>query len=159
MRNIYLFIILLAGTAMAAGLTVVEPKDVLKDNGILAVTDGSTVYEFYGNGEFHSFPIQYSGRCIDGNWVTDEVSSWGFKAVGQLSWTSHPDDKYDDFMIHFELSPGHLIPIDFTPSRPVQYTNIFKCYFIIRELRPISEKEAQQVVPGYRRQSAPQPEP
>ena len=159
MRYISIFIIFLAGTAAAIDSTATKPLDALNGNGILAVADGSTVFEFHKNGEFHSFPIPYSGRCIDGQWVSDEVSPWAFIAVGQLSWTGNPEDKYDDFLVHLELSPGHLVPIDFTPSRPIQYTNIFKCYFIVRELRPISEKDAQQVVPGYRRQSAPQPEP
>ena len=150
---------LLAGSAAAIDSKATNPLDALSSNGVLAVTDGSTVFEFHNNGEFHSFPIPYSGRCIDGQWVSDEVSPWAFIAVGQLSWTSHPEDKYDDLLVHLELSPGHLVPLDFTPSRPIQYTNIFKSYFIVRELRSISEKDAQQVVPGYRRQSAPQPEP
>ena len=150
---------MLAGTAAAIDPTAIESGDVLKNDGILAVTDGSTVFELHNNGEFHSFPIPYSGRCIDGQWVSDEGSPWAFIAVGQLSWTSRPEDKYSEHLVHLELTPGHLVPLDFTPSRQINYTNIFKCYFIVRELRQVTYEEAQQLVPGYRRQSAPQSEP
>ena len=159
MRYISIFIMLLAGSAAAIDSTATKPLDSLNSNGILAVTDGSTVFEFHNNGEFHSFPIPYSGRCIDGQWVSDEVSPWAFIAVGQLSWTSRPEDKYSEHLVHLELTPGHLVPLDFTPSRQINYTNIFKCYFIVRELRQVTYEEAQQLVPGYRRQSAPQSEP
>ena len=159
MRNICIFIMMLAGTAAAIDPTGIESGDVLKNDGILAVTDGSTVFEFHNNGEFHSFPIPYSGRCIDGQWVSGKYAPGQFVAVGQLSWTSHPEDTYDEYLIEFELSTGHLVPIDFTPSRTINYTNIFKCYFVILELRRVTYEEAQQLVPGYRRQSAPQPEP
>ena len=153
MKSIFI-LILLASTAVAADLTTVEPMDALKSNGILVISDGSSLYEFHSDGNFHSYPIQYSGRCFDGKWTPDKTTPWGFNAIAVLSWATFPEEKYDYFRINFELSRGSNQPVDILPSRPIQYTNIFKCYFIIRELRPISDQEAQQGGAEYPSQGA-----
>jgi len=111
-----------------------KPTDVLKQDGVLRITDGASYYEFNTNGTFRSYPIGiWSARGFIGTYTVatcPQPSDCRFtvkakKGVMMLG----ADPKSDDWKIVFYVSCGVRRP-------PIRggFEPTFECYYHIDEL-------------------------
>jgi hypothetical protein len=113
-----------------------DPLDILKQDGVLRISDGSSYYEFNTNGVFKSFPVGISGRCFDGTWTSStDTHLLHFTVKAKMGWMNGIQPPPDDWKIIFTIYPG--------VRRPAErfHQAIFDCYWIIDELTKIPKPE------------------
>jgi hypothetical protein len=116
---------LLSCAFISAKAHTLDPSDVLKQDGILRISDGSSYYEFNTNGTFWSFPIGMSGRCFAGTWTSNaDPNSLHFTVKAKRSWKNGIVTPPGDWKIVFTV-----------------YLATFDCYWIIEELANISKPD------------------
>jgi len=109
-----------------------DPSDVLKQDGILRVSDGSSYYEFRTNGTFHSFPVSVSGRTFDGSWTSSAGPySITFTVTAKMGWLNGIQPQPDDWKIVLRVDAGLKRPADRL------HMEVFDGYFIFEELTKI----------------------
>ena len=157
MKIIFIWLCL-ASTVLAANPDFTPPMDALKIDGVLVISDGSSVYEFNSDGTFHSYPVGMSGRVLDGTWTSEGTITTTFTVTAANKWMNGFQPPKESYRIVFGIYPGQIRPADELPFR--RHPNIFKGYFIIDELTKVQNQEnAQQSVPGYPPQGVGSPEP
>ena|ERR1017187_1262264 len=134
----FLSCLLFSCVLISAKAQPLDPSDVLKQDGVLRISDGSSYYEFHTNGTFKSFPVGKSGRCFDGTWTSNtDPNSCHFTVRASMSWMNGitPIKPSDDWKIVFAVYGGTRHPAErFHPAT-------FDCYFIIDELTSISKSD------------------
>jgi len=114
-----------------------NPLEIIQKEGVLCLSDGSSLYVFRKDHTFKSTPTGVSGREINGTWKSKGNPNI-FRIEGQWSWIngiSAVDDFREMTMILYPLSgekEAHPPPYWLHPP-DVKY--IYKGYFIIDELK------------------------
>jgi hypothetical protein len=117
-----------------------NPSDVLKQDGVLRISDGSSYYEFRTNGTFSSFPVGNSGRCFKGTWKsTDNPNACSFTVTAKMYWMNGGGSQpTDDWEIIFRVfHDGLKKPSPTKGPRP----EVYDCYFYIEELTKIPKAD------------------
>lgn len=106
----------------------IDPLNIVKRDGQLTLTDGSSTFIFYKDGKFQSFPIGQSGRILSGKWTYERT---GFTAVAKADWMNgfHADDDYRKIVFIICAAPFEHID------------GPYRGYFFIDELTKISKEE------------------
>ena len=113
-----------------------DPSDVLKIDGILRISDGSSYYEFDTNGTFNSFPVGKSGRCFRGTWTSSAMpNSCTFTVIAKMSWMNGIQPPPDDWKIVLRVDSGVKRPADRF------HREVLDCYFIVEELAKIPKSD------------------
>ena len=141
---------LFASPALAAENDFTDPMTVLNSEGMLVVSDGSSIYRFNKDGTFISHPQGMSGRAFSGRWTAKESQPTEFTAVAKYSWMNGPSANDDYREISFVLNPGKVRAPDMRIIGEAGYKHIFDCYFLIEELKKVPKPEnAQQWGPWF----------
>jgi len=113
-------------SALPKGWT--DPLNIVKRDGQLKLSDGSSTFIFYKDGKFQSFPVGQSGRTLSGKWTYERT---GFTAVAKADWMNgfHSNDDYRKIV--FIIYP--------TPSEHID--GAYQGYFYIDELNRISKED------------------
>jgi hypothetical protein len=82
--KLFLIVCLVVAAAAPARAQRRPPDQVIRDDGSLLLTDGSSFYRFNRDSSFDSGPLGLSGRTITGRWRLDGSS--GFIIEGKWSW-------------------------------------------------------------------------
>jgi hypothetical protein len=153
-------LLLIASTALAAENNSTDPMTVLDSEGLLVVSDGSSIYRFNKDGTFLSHPSGMSGRAFRGTWTAKDRQPSKFTAIAELYWQNGFSAVDDYREITFLIYPGHVRPASQRSIGEAGYEHIFDCYFIIEELKKIPKPEkAQQSGAGYPPQGVGSPDP
>jgi hypothetical protein len=129
--------LLLSSTLISVNAQWLNPRDVLKQDGVLRISDGSSYYEFYTNSTFKSFPVGYSGRCFTGTWMSDaDPQRLNFTVTAKISWRNGYQPPPDDWRIVFSGNP-------FGTRHPADESHLatFDCYWIIEELEKTPKQQ------------------
>jgi hypothetical protein len=59
--------------------------DIIRKNGTVGISDGSSLFIFSANGRFSQQPVGESGRTVEGKWATDQQGA-KFTITGNWSW-------------------------------------------------------------------------
>ena len=112
------------------------PGDVLKNDGVLLICDGSSYYAFKSDGGFRSFPHGMSGRCFDGTCKSKKTDDNPVKleVTAKLGWENGIQSKDDYRRIVFFVYAGRKRPVDKSDFGAFGYKEVFQGYFIIDEL-------------------------
>jgi len=105
-----------------------DPLNIVKRDGQLKLSDGSSTFIFYKDGKFQSFPVGQSGRTLSGKWTYERT---GFTAVAKAEWLNGLHSNNDYRKIVFRIYP--------TPSEHIGGS--YQGYFFIDELTKISEED------------------
>ena len=70
----------------AADTNYLDAAAVLKIDGVLLLSDGSSYYAFKSDGSFHSFPMGMSGRCFTGTWKKSGDRTLKLEVLAKLGW-------------------------------------------------------------------------
>jgi hypothetical protein len=134
--KIVLSCLLFACALISANAQSVDPSVVLKEDGVLRITDGSTYYEFRTNGTFKSFPVGISGRCFTGKWTSSASPSLlHLTVIAEIGWINGIQPPPSDWKIVFTVYPGVRHPADRF------HRATFDCYWIIDMLVKIPTNE------------------
>ena len=153
-------ILLLASTTLAADSDFTDPMTVLNSEGLLVLSDGSSLYRFNKDGTFYSHPRGMSGRVFKGTWTQTDKDAAILTAVAEHSWQNGSSAIDDYRQITFNIYPGKVRPSDQRAIGEAGYKHVFDCYFIIEDLKKVPKSiNAQQAVPGYPPQGVGSPEP
>jgi hypothetical protein len=145
MKNM-LFSLLFLCICISANAQSLVPLDVLKQDGVLRISDGSSYWEFNTNNTFRSFPISKSipnspwvtgtGRTFDGTWTSrTNGNACIFTVKAKSGWDVGLEFPGDDYKIVIAVYTGERLQAD-TP----RLAN-FDCYWIIEELTKITDSE------------------
>jgi hypothetical protein len=118
----------------------VHPSEILHEDGILRLSDGSSYYEFKTNGTFRSYPVGTSGRRFDGTWTTSDdkrLYASRFTVEAKSSWMNGEQSPPDKWTITFVVYAGQK-----RPEERFRHLAFFDCYFIIDDLRKIPQPDA-----------------
>jgi hypothetical protein len=110
------------------------PEDVLRKQGTLALTDGSSFFVFAKDGSFHSFPAGLSGRSLDGKWVVTDHDPAVFTVEAHLSWVNGISSASEYRRIVFAVYRGHNRPSDLKSFAGQAPKEVWDGYFLIEEL-------------------------
>ena len=133
-------LLVIVASAVLAGTPLTIP-DIIKTDGELAFTDGSSVYRFGHDGEFHMEPLSLSGRAIEGRWTSG--SQGLFLVTGVWTWyngLSVPDD-YRRMTMAVTLLPGE--PDTARTVWSGSTTRLYPVYFTIDEVADIDSLPGQ----------------
>jgi hypothetical protein len=136
MKSLLIFACVLASSfACIADTNFLDPANVLKTNGVLTITDGSSYYVFRTNGTFSSFPIGISGRCFEGTWTSSSMPNLStFTVEAKMSWMNGIQSPDEYRKIVFSVYAGHNKRLEKPHLANVPSNEVFQCYFIIQEL-------------------------
>ena len=108
--------IILASLFCMVGLVFAKDEclkatDVLKEDGVLRIADGSSYYEFSTNGTFRSYPIgRWSGRTFTGTYTVTTSSKpdadCHFTVNAKMGWMNGFTPDPDDWKIVFYVTSG-----------------------------------------------------
>jgi len=85
-RQIVLLVSLGLPFASAADQDYVGPRQVLQEDGVLRIADGSSMFEFRRDGVFESGPLGVSGRTFKGTWRSEGDNPMRITAKASESW-------------------------------------------------------------------------
>jgi hypothetical protein len=126
--------------------TLVYFEQVIKSEGTVSISDGSSIFSFNKDGKFTQEPLGLSGMTVNGKWKV--ANNTIFTITGNWSWINglSPESDYRK-MIMF-IYPGEFGSLD-RFGEPVR---IYRTYFIIDELikmtRKCNEKAEQSAAPN-----------
>ena len=113
--------------------------DIIRKNGTVGISDGSSLFIFSADGRFSQEPVGESGRTVRGNWATDQMGS-RFTITGNWSWMNGRSAISD---------PRKMVMVIYPDGRDPQVTTstdmmgksqkIFHAYFEIEELTKTAE--------------------
>ena len=115
----------------------VAPSAVLKQDGVLRISDGSSYYEFNTNGTFKSSPVDLSGRTFAGTWTSStDMNYLYFTATAKMGWMNGTQPPQDDWKLVFKLlSTGTRHPADrFHPAS-------FDCYWYFEQVTKVPKSD------------------
>ena len=144
--RMFLIYLLLGSAIFAADVARVQPEQVLKEDGILVISDGSSVYAFKADGSFSSSPLKgFRGRCLKGTWTPNYNDMTVVTVKAKVNWVNSLSTADDYRKIVFFLSSGkrrlslkdEWCGID-PPIKPI---SIFDCYFLIDEMVKIPKPD------------------
>jgi hypothetical protein len=139
-----IFCFFLTGSLFAAGTNsldpFVDPMKVLREDGVLTVSDGSSYYMFLTNGVFISGPEWMNGRVFEGKWTAkrflpdsfESPCGCTFKITAKMSWATGIGRPPEYRRIVLTIGPG--FKKGETRKFAKQSTSMFHCYFTIDEL-------------------------
>jgi hypothetical protein len=134
LMKIFLSILLFACVITSAKAQSLDPSDVLKQDGILRISDGSSYWEFNTNGTFRSFPVGVSGRVFfAGTWTSSaDPNVLRFTVTAKRGWMNGGGIPQDDWRrIVIIVTQGHRL------AAKSPFLATFDCYWIIDELEKI----------------------
>ena len=142
--SILLFLVWLSQTSVlcAADPSYIDPADVLKNDGVLLISDGASFYAFKSDGVFYSFPCGMSGRGFHGTWKnTSQIPhTMKFEVTAEMSWMNGSMPLKGNYRrIVFFVYPGGKRPIDKYEFSASGCKWVFQGYFIIDELTKIPD--------------------
>jgi len=121
---------------MSAKAQLLDPSVVLKQDGVLRITDGSSYFEFSTNGVFKSFPVPMSGRTFTGTWTSSADRNYlSFTVTAREGWMNGAQPPPDVWRIVFAVGPGLRSPTD------VRHLATFDGYYVIEELTKIAKPD------------------
>ena len=130
--------LLFACAFISARAQSLEPSDVLKQDGVLRISDGSSYYELSTNGTFKSFLVGESGRRFTGTWTSGadpdlhlNPTILHFTVTAKNGWMNGFQRRPDDWRLVFSVYPGVRHPADRL------HPATFDCYWIFDELKKI----------------------
>lgn len=110
-------------------------REALTADGVLAFTDGSSVYRIHADGRFALGPRGISGRTVEGTWKSDDDHV--FVITGKWGWVNglSRDDDYRRMTLAVSVVPGEGPPpgMDGATLAPV--------YLVFDELVKITKAE------------------
>jgi hypothetical protein len=137
MKTLLSFLVL-ACAIFSSKAQSLDPSAVLKQDGVLTISDGSSYYEFNTNGTFKSFPVDLSGRTFTGTWTSNaDMNYLHFTVTAKMGWMNGATAlQSNDWKIVFRLlSTGTRHPAErFHPAT-------FDCYWFIEELTKIPKSD------------------
>jgi hypothetical protein len=143
MKTIFALILSLTACHLFADdMNYLDPANVLKTEGVLTISDGSSFYIFKTNDVFTSSPVDgFSGRTFHGTWIPDYSSAVAkFTVVAQMGWINGISSGNEYRKIVFFIYRGHEksagTDYRFSPTKM-----IFDGYFIIDELVKIPKPD------------------
>ena len=125
MKSALILLWLLASSlTCVADTNFLAPSQVLKADGVLTITDGSSYYLFRTNGTFRSYPVGESGRCFDGTWTSD--GDWipgipgpsTFTVEAKVTWINGITAADEYRKIVFKVYPGQKLRLQKPPRQP-----------------------------------------
>ncbi len=129
---------LLACALVAQAAAPPTAQEIIKKEGRLMFSDGSSWYAFERDGRFSSGPLGMSGRTITGTWKHDGSL---FVVEGTWSWLnglSRPGDRR-----RMKLGISHPRPAAAPPRQPLmggKPGRFHDCYFVVDELVPVKAR-------------------
>ena len=131
-----------------AQTNALDPSDVLKREGVLMLSDGSTFYIFKTNGIFTSLPANFSGPALDGTYVLSSMTTnlSRFTAQARTSWVNSIQTPAEYRRIVIAVYPGHMRPAFQKGEyrllgRPLPTNKVFECRFVVEENTKIPRPE------------------
>jgi hypothetical protein len=121
--------VLTSTLAHAAPAPLPSFAEIIKENGTVCITDGSSLFKFSKNGSFSQEPIFISGRTVQGKWTTDSEGAL-FTITGNWGWMNGMSPLSDPRRMVLVIYPGEFGTINFRNY----HLRINKCYFEIEEL-------------------------
>ena len=123
-------------------MKTLPPNEVLRADGLLVLTDGSSYFLFVRDGTFRSFPCGLSGRTFQGTWTAPFGSPCIFTVEATASWVNGVSAANDYRNIIFVVYMGNKRPLDkaaltAVPAPPKEVREVWDGYFIIDELTKI----------------------
>ena len=118
-------------------MKTLQPNDVLRVDGSLALTDGSSYFVFERDGSFHSFPCSLSGRTFQGTWTAPYDSPCLFTVEAAASWVNGVSALNDYRKIVFVVYRGNKKAVTATFGVAAPPKEVWDGYFIIDELTKI----------------------
>ncbi len=137
-------LLLVASTTLADEGDRIDPVSVLNSEGLLVVSDGSSIYRFNKDRTFYSHPIGMCGRAFRGTWSAKDNQPTKFTAIAEYYWQNGSSAVDDYREITFLIYPGQNRPSSPRRIGEAGYKQIFDCYFIIEELKKITKPENAQ---------------
>jgi hypothetical protein len=127
--------LLMSSLYCIADTNYLDPANVLKVDGVLTITDGSSCYVFRTNGTFSSFPVGISGRCFEGTWTSSSMQNLStFTVEAKMSWMNG-EQLLDEYRkIVFAVYAGRKKRLEKPQFGSIPSNEVFECYFIIQEL-------------------------
>jgi hypothetical protein len=139
MKRVTLFLSALLLTAMLRAAEYSRAFEIIQKEGQFVFMDGSSYYRLWANGTFDSGPVSISGRTISGKWKTD--GDYRFIIEGEWGWMNGINKANDNRTLVLAIEPPFALqpqsakpPTMFIPSSK-DPPRIYKCYFIIDELK------------------------
>ncbi len=137
--------------AMSLALAETESKsalEILKRDGELVLSDGSSYFVFAQDGTFRSFPAGISGRMLTGNWTSKEQNPVFFTATARVSWANGTQPRDDYRRIVFVVYDGYSAPrkpdsLPGVPNFGGLVKNVYRGYFLIDEFIKIPKPESK----------------
>lgn len=116
----------------------IKPATALKERGMLAIADNSTLYQFESNGKFHARPLNsVCGRIYEGTWTVNEIGGFPFFVVDAVRYTANGLQRPGDvrnYRIVFEIWEGKLNSKRKFAFWPPANEGVYDAYFVINEL-------------------------
>ncbi len=125
--------------ACAISTTVVaqtnrQIEQVIRDEGAISFSDGSSIFTFKDSGEFTLQPIGMSGRTISGTWTNDGSSI--LVITGQWGWINGISRDNDHREMRLIASLKNDSPISQSSLGPVWRWKLYDVYFTIEDIHP-----------------------
>ena len=107
-----------------------DPGQIITAEGVLRISDGSSIYEFNRDGSFTLEPLAISGRSISGSWTAIKDNSRQFEVTGEWGWTNGVSAIGDHRRMVVAISPlsGEKRVVG------VAKVEVYDAYFLIEEL-------------------------
>lgn len=119
---------------LAASGSLPTFADVIKQNGSVSFSDGSSIFTFSQDGSFSQRPVSISGRTVEGKWTTDAGGAL-FSITGNWSWMNGLSPLSDSRRMVMVVYPSQPDPIERSAG-----SVRCKCYFEIEELGKLPAK-------------------
>ncbi|PKN58791.1 MAG: hypothetical protein CVU56_03765 [Deltaproteobacteria bacterium HGW-Deltaproteobacteria-14] len=110
-------------------------REALTADGVLAFSDGSSVYRIHADGRFALDPLGISGRTVAGTWESDDDRV--FVVTGKWGWVNglSRDDDYRRMTLAVSVVPGE------GPPPGMDGATLTRVYLVIEELVKITKAE------------------
>ena len=126
--------LIVAGPLVAYGQSP-SLESIIDGEGVFAISDGSSTFQFHKGGEFVLEPVGMSGRTVVGRWkMTDHGH---FTVVGTWGWVNGAsvEGDYRRMKMHISYHGEAAKPL------PRGSISVYPSYFVIDEIVKIDQAE------------------
>lgn len=135
--SLFLLVTLTVSTAQAQGGPI---ETIIASEGVFAISDGSSTFQFLKGGKFVLDPVGMSGRTVRGTWT--RTGAGKFTVIGRWGWMNGASvqDDLRRMKIYVSCTDGAA-----TKHLPRSGLKVRACYFSLDELVKISRAEFDAV--------------
>jgi hypothetical protein len=134
LAQLLLLFLIVAGPLVAYGQSP-SIEAIIENDGVFAISDGSSTFQFHKGGEFVLEPVGMSGRTIVGTWK--KTDGGHFTVVGTWAWVNGVSAAGDYRRMKMHISyHGEA-------AKPLLRGGVsaYPCYFVIDEIVEIDKAE------------------